>query len=280
MRLGIQLNNLIMQIHYALQTCDTKSYQGLKRYASDDRTEISKKCIVSFLQSVQHCSEKKENTTHNIVIIDDCSSKELKQFIQDNIKKYTNNKIKIESIELKEKTGIQKSIECCYHWLQKNGKDLVYQVQDDYLFTIDAITDLVDMFNQMKTETGMDIILSPWNDNWNWLTAYRNISTPRMVIVGKRGYWIQYYDMSCSFLTSHEQFSKHWDLYHRFFELIPNINKDKGKYLENVSLNYMLTNRNVLGLIPINSVAFHLQSDLEKDPHIDYKPIWDNINVT
>jgi hypothetical protein len=42
----------------------------------------------------------------------------------------------------------------------------------------------------------------------------------------------------------------------------------------------MLTQRGVLGLIPINSLAFHMQSELEKDPHIPWEPIWDNIDVT
>jgi hypothetical protein len=56
--------------------------------------------------------------------------------------------------------------------------------------------------------------------------------------------------------------------------------KNNNNDLENKSLNYMLTQRGVLGLVPINSVAFHLQSDLEKDPHIDYKPLWDSIDVS
>ena len=58
-----------IQIHYALQTCDVKSYQGQKRYASDDRTLISKKCIKSFLKSVQYCSEQNRDVSHNIAII-------------------------------------------------------------------------------------------------------------------------------------------------------------------------------------------------------------------
>jgi hypothetical protein len=57
------------------------------------------------------------------------------------------------------------------------------------------------------------------------------------------------------------------------------VTKEKND-LENVSLNYMLTKRGVLGLVPVNSIAHHLQSDLEKDPHIDYRPLWDTINVT
>lgn len=268
-----------VQIHYALQTCDVSSYQGQKRFASDNRTEISKKCIKSFLESVRYCSETKEYTIHNIAIIDDHSTEELKNFIRRCVNDFSSNKIRIDFIELSEETGIRKSIETCYHWLQKNGKDLVYQVQDDYLFTKKTIYEVVDIFELVKVETGHDSIICPWNDSWLWLTAYRNRQTPRTIIVGRNGYWIQYYDMSCSFLTSHQQFSQHWDLYHRFFSLIDKLDKEKND-LENVSLNYMLTQRGVLGLVPINSLAHHLQSDLEKDPHIDYRPIWDSINVT
>jgi hypothetical protein len=268
-----------MNVHYALQTCDVKSYQGQKRYASDDRTEISKKCITSFLESVKYCSEKNKDTSHTIAIIDDHSTEELKKYIQKCVSKFSSDNITIEFIELTEETGIRKSIEHCYFWLQQNGKDLVYQVQDDYLFTKQAIFDIIDIFQQVYNETNSHPLICPWNDNWLWLTAYRNRCAPRTVIVGKNGYWIQYYDMSCSFLTSYVQFSQHWDLYHRFFELIDTVTKEKND-LENVSLNYMLTKRGVLGLVPVNSIAHHLQSDLEKDPHIDYRPLWDTINVT
>jgi hypothetical protein len=41
----------------------------------------------------------------------------------------------------------------------------------------------------------------------------------------------------------------------------------------------MLTQRGIFGLVPVSSVAFHMQSDLEKDPHIDWKPYWDNIKI-
>jgi hypothetical protein len=268
---------MITDIHYALQTCDVKSFQGQKRYASDNRTEISKKCIKSFLESVKHCSFEKTHTKHTVAIIDDHSTQELVSFIKKCIVDYS--EINIQFIELKEKTGISKSIETCYEWLRDNGKGLVYQVQDDYLFTKNAITDMVDMYEQMLIENKTQSIISPWNDSWLWLTFYRNLPTKRTVIVGKRGYWIQYYDMTCSYMTSYEQFNQHWDLYSMFFYLTDRL-KENNNHLENKSLNYMLTQRGVLGLIPINSLAFHLQSDLEKDPHIDYRPLWDSINVT
>ena len=268
-----------LNIHYALQICDVKSYQGLKRFASDDRTEISKKCIKSFLESIKQCSIKKTYTTHTVAIVDDHSSKDLIKFIKKCIAEFNSKSISIELIQLTDKTGISESIKFCYEWLRDNGSDLVYQVQDDYLFSPNGIHDMVDVYEQMLTETGIQSLISPWNDSWLWLTAYRNRPTPRTVIVGRRGYWIQYYDMSCSFLTSHKQFIEHWDLYTMFFYMIDRT-KSNNNNLENKSLNYILTQRGVLGLVPVNSVAFHLQSDLEKDPHIDYRPLWDSINVT
>jgi len=271
------MNNI--EIHYAYQTCNINSYQGQKRFCSDDKTEITKKCLKSFLISVEYCAKTTDTVKHNIVIIDDHSTQDLKDFILDCQKKFTQDKITIEFYEMGDKTGIKNSIEECYLWMQKHGKDLVYQVQDDYLFTESAIYEMVDLFFQIKTETDSDCLISPWNDSWLWLTAYRNRTTPRTVIVSKYRYWIQYYDMSCSFLTSHKQFSQHWDLYNSFFYLIDNKHKSNND-LENKSLNYMLTQRGVLGLVPVSSVSFHMQSDLEKDPHIDYRPLWDSIDVT
>lgn len=269
----------IKKAHYALQICDIKSYQNQKRYASDNRTEISKKCIKSFLESIKLCSLTHPHINHNIAIIDDHSSPELNKFIKKSVIKYTSSSIQFNLIHLTDVTGISESIRYCYKWLRDNGEDFVYQVQDDYLFSPNAVGDMIDVYQQVFDETGSQCIVSSWNDSWLWLTAYRNKPTPRTVIVGKRGYWIQYYDMSCSFLTSHHQFIQHWDLYDMFFYMIDRINKNNND-LENKSLNYLLTQRGVLGIVPVNNISFHIQSDLEKDPHIDYKPLWDSIDVT
>ena len=264
-------------IHYALQTCDVKSREAKIRFCSDSRTEISKKCVRSFLLSVQHCLATNIDTIHHVAIIDDHSTEELQLFLEGCVSEFSTQNLVVELIHM-EKTGIIESIRQCYLWLQDNGKDLVYQVQDDYLFVKTAVTDMVDIYTQMLLETGEQTILSPWNQAWVWQALYRNKVTPRTVIVGKAGYWIQYYDMSCSFLTSHKQFSQHWDLYDMFFFLITRLDKTNNE-LENKSLNYMLTQRNILGLTPVNSLAFHMQSDLDKDPHIDWKPIWDSVDI-
>ena len=269
----------IKKAHYALQMCDVKSYQNLKRYASDDRTEISKKCIKSFLESIKHCCVTHPHINHTIAIVDDHSSADLIKFVKKCILKYTSPSIQLHLIPLTDVTGIKESIKFCYQWLRDNGKDYVYQVQDDYLFSAKSIADMIDVYDQVFNETGSQCLVTSWNDSWLWLTLYRNIPTRRTVIVGKHGYWIQYYDMSCSFLTSHQQFNQHWDLYEMFLYMVDKV-KAGNSDLENKSLNYILTQRGVLGLAPVSNISFHLGSDIEKDPHIDYMPLWDSIDIT
>jgi hypothetical protein len=40
----------------------------------------------------------------------------------------------------------------------------------------------------------------------------------------------------------------------------------------------MFTQRGILGIMPMNSVALHMQGPAEKDPYIDWKTLWDSID--
>ncbi|NDG29193.1 hypothetical protein EB118_03720 [bacterium] len=264
-----------VNFHYAYQLCDIASREGKPRICGDDRTLLSMKSVKSFITSCEALVKEKPETKHTICFFNDRSTDQLVSFVKELIDKHKSDNISFEFQNTVE-PGIDFSIKVCYMWLQTNGKDLVYQVQDDYVFYPSALTEMYEVFDQIKKEVNYDIIVSPFNDFWLWLAVYRNSCTPRTVIVGKNRYWIQYYDMSCSFMTSHEQFSKHWDLYHMFFELLDK----KDPNLERYSLNYMLTQRGVLGLIPVNSIAYHMQTELEQDPHKDWRELWDSVDVT
>lgn len=273
----------MIHVHYAFQSCDIKSYQNAKRYCGDDRTELSKKSIKSFLQSVKHCVDKQSNTHHTIAIFDDHCTEDLRAFHQKCIKEFSSDNIKIEVIELPAQPtaadGIRESIRACYLWLQDNGKDFVYQIQDDYVFADSAVYEILDVWQQMHNDTESDIVVSPWNDPDIWYSEYRYRPTPRTIVQGKHRYWIQSYDCACTFLTSHRQFSQHWDLYNDFFYLIANLKKTGG-LLENKSLNYMFVQRGVLMLVPMTSLAWHMQADEDKDPYVPWEPIWDSIDVS
>lgn len=261
-----------MIFNYALQVRDTAQNQALKRYASDNRTEISIKCITSFFESVKYITLKKPEVTHNIMIYDDNSSLELKDFLTNIKNHYSSNLMNI-TLDSIENSGIMNSIRSCWNWLGTQTGDLVYQVQDDYLFTQDAIYQMVDIFYQIYNDKDHEAIINPYNDpNWWVSDGYRYKSTPRVIVPGCKQYWIQCYDISCSFMTSKNQFNKHWDIYNKFLNM-----SSIAQRLEADSLNKILVTRGVLGLTPFESVALHMQADTEKDFYIDWKKRWDSI---
>ncbi len=263
-----------MKIQYALQTCDIASNQVEKRFCCETKHELIKKCVTSFFQSLHIAAEKEASFQHNVVILDDHSSQDTIYFLEKCVKIYSKNNVSVELIRL-ENRGIMNSIKSCYDWLIESDATCVYQVQDDYLFEPSAITEIIDMYINIFLETNTQSIVTPYNAPYLWYSEnYKNKPTPRAIFIGLNRYWIQIYDLSCSFFTSRENMIKNKDLLDYFVSLNPNTGPD----LENISLNKMLVKRGMLGVCPINSIALHMQSDYERDPYVDWKKLWDSIN--
>jgi len=263
-----------LNIHYALQTCDIANNQNWQRIYGKNKTELVKKCVTSFFESIKYVSEKQDFVTHHVMIIDDRSTVELLEFIKSLIEKYSSDNIKIQFKAL-ENGGVMQSIGACYRWMLQNGTDLVYQVQDDYLFKKEAIFESVDMYFQILENCKTESVITPYNAPYLWNNgSYGYRPTPRMIVQGIGGYWIQNYDVSCSFLTSARQLRENSDLLETFLKM-----DSRTTELESKSLNYMFTQRGILSMAPINSLALHMQTERERDPYIDWKQIWDSIEV-
>lgn len=265
-----------MKIHYALQTCDSATSHVINRYTGTTKKEISNKCVTSFLNSVTFASKIFPGVEHIIKIYDYNSSVETLKYFNELIQKHSSDNVTIDIESIGEK-GVMNSIRKCYDWLEQNGEDLVYQVQDDYLFHPQAIVEMLALYHQLKNELNTEPVISPYNFPYLWLTGYRNIPTPRAIFLGSARYWIQIYDISCSFMTSYKVFMENKDL-RDYFLTFPDIGDEDGN-LENKSVNRILTERGVLGVCPINSLALHLQSENEKDPYINWSEWWNKYTV-
>ena len=206
------------------------------------------------------------------MIFDDHSTEETIYFLQKCIKIYSNNNVTIDLTKL-ETRGIMSSIKRCYDWLLQNGTDLVYQVQDDYLFEKSAISEIIDTYFRIYNETKAESLVTPYNAPYLWSQVYRNSTTPRTIFLGEKRYWIQIYDVSCSFLTSHKNFINNSDILDYFVSLDP-----RNSELEKISLNKMMVKRGHLAVCPFESIALHMQGDYEKDPYVDWKILWESIN--
>jgi hypothetical protein len=263
-----------MFVHYAVQVCDTQNREIHSRYASDNRTEISQKCIMSLLQSIGRAMSHDTKYHHFVALIMDRCSPDLVSWCDMVCRQLSDDRLTIIRMDLFPKFGIAASIEHCWHWLQDNGTDLVWLVQDDMLFDTLTVQESIDIFMQIKHQTQHHCIVHAYNDCWNWQNAGLD-SFPRTVVLGLGRYWTQIHDISCSFLTSHAQFERHWDMYDRFLDLLANGDTRGG--LEALSLNHILTQKSVLGLTPIPTLIHHLQD--QPDPYQSWRPIWDNVCI-
>ena len=256
----------MVDVFYALQVCDTNSWQGNDRFAGS-KTEIVHKCVSSFIRSVEYAANKRPESNHRIhTIYDNCTEDTIK--FLNRLSRSNNISIELQPLN---GTGIVDSIRRCYQAIENNGTDLVYQVQDDYLYTETAIFEMIDVFMQLRLDCNTDAIVASFHDHRYWKTIYRYKVTPRMIFPAAYQNWMQIYDIPCTFLTSKQQFSRHWDLYYKFFDLIGSPELEAG------SLNKMFTERGVLGVQPFTSVALHMQDEFWKDPYIDWKERWDKI---
>lgn len=269
-----------MNIYYALQTCDAhfNFVPNTDRVVKVSREELLKTCLVSFFESVSFAASKDPNVKHIIQIVDDRSSTETFSFFDAIENLYFKKNVIINPPIKLIKPGVMNSIRQCYHWMLSwaGADDLVYQVQDDYLFDRTAIFEMIDVYYQMLLECNTETIVSSTNITFQWTNLYRNRPTPRTIIAGRNRLWMQFYDMSCSFLTSPKIFKHNYDLFEKFLSM-PGDGDEHGN-LENVSLNYMLTKRGILGLMPINSLALHMQREHELDLYVDWQEKWNLAN--
>jgi hypothetical protein len=260
----------MIKIHYALQTCTRDRQEVTSRYCGGTRQELSEKCITSFFLSIEECIRLQPDTHHYVNIIDDNSCAEHVNYLQYIVKYFNKNNLRVHLTPTRN-SGIVETIRECWAWLEQEGVQLVYQVQDDYLFEKKAIYEMIDIFLQITRDVNTHPIVTPYNDPYLWNTTYRYKSTPRVIIPGVSRYWIQTYDIPCTFLTSKLQFSKHWDMYEKFVALGAN-----NPRIEVDSINRILVERGVLGVIPVESIALHVQTELEKDPYINWQSRWNN----
>lgn len=269
-----------LQVHFAMQLCDSNSFQKQQRVCGDDRTALSQRSLMSFVDSVLVCARQRPLANFTVMLFVDNITASLRDFCHKVVNFDWASNLQISMNDISPATGISDSIRTCYQWMQDHGRQIVGQFQDDYLFVPQAISDSVDILLQVQKQSATDALIAPHHFAAFWREHYRNVSSPRCVMIGRNDYWIQIYDIACTFITTHTQFSQHWDLYDMFLELC-RIYQYQGHDhgLESQSLNHMMTQRGVLALVPMRTLSHHVQSQRELDPFQDWQQLWDTIDI-
>lgn len=238
---------------------------------------VSSKCFISFYKSIEYCIEHFPQSKHTVgIFYKSYENQELFDSIKKLLPEVNNPKIIFEHIDISEQgeSGRLSAFKQSMHWLQSKGKQFVFNVQDDYLFHKPAIYEMYVVSNQVKFNTGYDILTSPFNKFKLWLAVHGTSHTPKTLDTEKYK-WFQYYDLTNSFMTTHKQFSECWDVYNKFFSNDPEFVKNNFN-----SLNVMMHTRQNFGFTPVNNLAFHIKPEIEDSPDESWKTLWDSIDVT
>lgn len=254
---------LILQTH----SLGDNQQNGEKRYCGEDKTEILRRCTLSLIESVNYAVDLLPDTTFELVVFDDHSSDTALQHIKDNIS-LAKFKTSLEHLNTR---GIMPSILKCYEYGRDHGKDWVYFVQDDYLYQENSIYDMLITIIQTSVNLNNYASIYPYDDPYRYIPI--NTHIPSHIIRSQNRHWRTYTMTSSCFMTHHKVITKEWDLFYAMgTHKVDNV-------MERDTINKLFTERGYFLLIPIPSLALHMQYEIERDPIIDWRSWWDKYNI-
>jgi hypothetical protein len=152
---------------------------------------------------------------------------------------------------------------------------LVYFVEDDYLHYPSAIEEMVDSYLTFKRNVGMEVAIHPFDDPDNYKVKY--IEECRIVF-GKNRRWRTNRYTTFTFLCNPDIVRKHWS---KFYTLATEYLTEWGEnnnIHEGTTIN-SIWRTDVMLFTPIPSLALHLQYEEQMDPYLNWKELWDSIEI-
>jgi hypothetical protein len=255
----------MVELLLVLQTHNRSNNQKqITRYMSSDKTEIAKRCIRSFIKSVNYLIKIRPNEVKvKLKVFDDHSDERFLKIL-DEILSECQFEYDLEHLET---YGIMPSILRCYEHGRDFGKDLVYFVQDDYLYYETCIWEMLEAYFQFSHKTKLPVCIYPFDDPYRYGD---HIKVPPLVTVhlGLKRHWRTSFGTASCFMLDHPTIVKNWDL-------LEAMGKHEIDYkMEDETLNVMFRERGVLLFTPIPSIALHAQADTEKDLYLDWEALW------
>lgn len=264
-----------LHLHVALQICDTASRDSKPRICGSNRSELTQKCVTSFFESIKHSQtlflKEQLQLIVKVRMFDDRSTSDTIDYLKLANAYYANSNLEIDLVH-NTKPGLMASVRKCYQFMQQEGQDLVYQVQDDFLFQPNALYQMISIFRKVNKDTGAEPFVISHHHPYYIGDWYRYKSVPRVIVPGTHQHWLQAYEMGCTFLASKEKFNLHWDLYEKFFATDLH-----DRNLEVDSFNRLFNQRGELNLVPMTSIGIHIQDKEGQDPYVDWQAIWDSV---
>jgi hypothetical protein len=249
--------DIIVQTHAA-----GNSQPGKTRYCGAPKSEVTRRCAISLVRSINRALPDVDPT---LTVFDDHSGPEALSDLRETCSRLD---CPWEVVQL-ETRGLMPSLRRCYeHGLRNARGQLVYFLQDDYLFSPPAIEEMVGAYLRFRAHLGgRELGIFPFDDPYRY-TIPSNIELTR-VVHGPKRHWRQVFAAPCTFMVSHDVVREHWDL----FEAMASA--PISPTMEDDTINKLWQQRKLFLFAPIPSLALHLQYETEKDPYIDWQSWWE-----
>ena len=273
----IDITNKINSLKIIIRTCTSELImdQNKRRIFDEEKNEYTFRTLRSLIKSINKASSKFKDVKFDLMVTDTNSSKKDLDKIQE-ILSLSNVENKFKSINLEDfkdkiKPGYSKAkfsnMANFYNSLmiaRKAKEDIVYFVEDDYLHSEDAITEMIFAYEKFNTIFSKELFLLP--SDYPYL--YSKDDTTK-IYLGEKYHWRSVSESLVTFMTSK-----------RLIE-------DNFKNLEKMGMEWVDPWERPLHeiynsypcLSPIPSLAVHcanINSIFGVSPFINLKKLWDD----
>ncbi len=248
--------------------------QNKKRLFEEAKIEYSIRSLNSLINSVNFCKTKYQNIQFKIIIVDDKSKDEnlskLKKIIDKNnldISIISLNHKKYEDTIKKQKNDQTfsnlASLLQSFELAKKNGEDLVFFVEDDYLHFEPMMEEMIASYERIASQIDKDIFMCPADYPYLYMNNEKT-----NILIGNKRHWRTISKTLCTFMTTKALLDKYWD---NFYNTCLDRNDPFEKYLNEIYIKEFC-------ISPLKSLSLHLtnvNSSYGLSPFIDYKKLWD-----
>ena len=273
----INIKKKIKSLKVILRTCTSELImdQNKRRIFDKEKSEYTFKTLLSLIKSIEYASKNLKNISFDLIITDTNSVEDDIKKIKEILNKSNINhefiSVNIESFKNKISPGYSKAkfsnMANFYSSLliAKNEKaDLIYFVEDDYLHTEGAITEMIYSYEKFYSIFSKEVVLLP--------TDYPYLYTKddnTKIYLGEKVHWRLVSESLVTFMASKVLIEKNFNNLERMgIEWIDPWEKPLHKIYESTPC-----------LSPVPSLAVHcanINSVFGVSPFIDLKDLWEN----
>ena len=273
----IDIKNKINSLKIILRTCTSELImdQNKRRIFDEEKNEYTFRTLRSLIKSINKAALVFKNIKFHLIVTDTNSSKEDIDKIQKILNK-SNIENKFKSIDLgsfknKIKSGYSKAkfsnMANFYTSLmiaKEESDDIFYFVEDDYLHSEDAITEMIFAYEKFNTMFSKDLVLLP--SDYPYL--YAKDETTK-IYLGEKYHWRLVSESLVTFMTSKRVIEENYN----------NLEKMGIEWIDPWEKPLHDIYKSNPCLSPIPSLAVHcanINSVFGVSPFIDLKSLWEN----